>query len=207
MVPRYNGKKDVRTIEDFLAQFNKFVKTAEYSDSDIISLFGSYLDDEAREWWDYYHIQALPQLVAIACASDQYPIVVQGLRDRFMPFDYVVNITARLHSLDMRKGLKFYVDQFRKYTQLIPLITEPEKHRAILAKLDSKQHHYLDTLGMQTSFEILEALEKYALREQKDRILETQLKGAARVVTPMGKFTGKCHNCGKIGHQSPECRS
>ena len=207
LVPRYSGKKDVCTIEDFLAQFHKFVKTAEYSDSDIISLFGSYLDDEAREWWDYYHIQALPQLVAIAGTPEQYPIVVRGLRDKFMPFDYVVNITAKLHSLDMRKGLKFYVDQFRKYTQLIPSITEPEKHRAILAKLDSKQHHYLDTLGIQTSFEILEALEKYALREQKDRILETQMKGAARAVIPIGKFTGKCHNCGKIGHRSPGCRS
>ena len=205
MVPRYNGKKDVRTIEDFIAQFHKFVDTAEYSDSDIISLFGSYLDDEAREWWDYYHIQALPQLVAIADAKEQYPIVVRGLREKFMPFDYIVNITAKLHSLDMRKGLKFYVEQFRKYTQLIPSITEPEKHRAILAKLDSKQHHYLDTLGLHTSFEILAALEKYALREQKDKILETQMKGSSKPMVSSVKFMVKCHNCGRMGHKASDC--
>ena len=125
----YNGHKNAKTIKEFIERFERYCTLAKLHDRTQVSLLPIYLDAKAKTWWDYYAAKVLP--VLLTSDVNAWPIVKTALHLEFMPKDFIIDATKRLHELNLNQGLSAFIQNFRDIAQSIPNIGEDELTRTL----------------------------------------------------------------------------
>lgn len=160
-IEKYNGSPNARTIEAFLEAFEVYIEAAEYTETESIKLFGLYLGNEAKEWWNYFSKVTLPT-APIPTGTCKWTATKAAFKKEFLPQHHVATLRAQWHALTLRNGLADFVGKFRKLSMQIPDLDEKDIFQTLIAKLDAPTLAHLRAMQITTADAALSELVPYA---------------------------------------------